>query len=87
VRHLAAVLPLPEVQQYAEVVRRPHAAPQYLVGHVERVARIRDALPAGIFVAGKSFDGVDVASCVASARTAADQAATFVRSIDRETTR
>ena len=86
-RHLAAMLPLPEVPQHAEVVRRPHAAPQYLVGHVERVARIRDALPAGIFVAGKSFDGVDVASCVASAGTAAEQAATFVRSIDRETTR
>jgi len=83
-RHLAAVLPLPERPAAAAVVRRPNAAPQYLVGHVERVARIRGTLPAGIFVAGKAFDGVDVTSCVASGEAAADEAAAFVRSIDRE---
>ena len=87
VRHLAAVLPLPDPPQHASVVRWPNAMPQYLVGHMERVGRIRDALPPGIFVAGRAFDGVDVSSCVRSAGAAADEAANFVRAITRETAR
>jgi len=86
-RHLAALLPLPATPEHAVVVRRPNAAPQYLVGHVERVARLREALPAGIFVAGKAFDGVDVASVVGSAEAAAEAVSGFVRSIDRESSR
>jgi protoporphyrinogen/coproporphyrinogen III oxidase len=86
-RHLAALLPLPASPEHASVVRSPNAMPQYLVDHVERVGLIRDALPPGIFVAGRAFDGVDVASCVRSASAAAEGAASFVRTIARETAR
>ncbi len=41
--------------------------PQYLVGHRERVDRIRTTLPAGLHVAGAAYDGVGVSPCVASA--------------------
>lgn len=47
--------------------------PQYEVGHDARVARIRDALPAGIAVCGALYDGVGVPACVASAHRAADE--------------
>jgi protoporphyrinogen/coproporphyrinogen III oxidase len=50
------------------------ALPQYAVGHVERMARVRaalDALP-GLAVCGAAYDGVGVAACVASAQRAAD---------------
>ena len=44
--------------------------PQYLVGHRERVDRIRMRLPAGLHVAGAAYDGVGVSPCVASAERA-----------------
>jgi oxygen-dependent protoporphyrinogen oxidase len=75
-RHLAALLPLPARPEHAAVVRWPRAMPQYLVGHRERVARIREALPAGIFVTGQALDGVGVADCVRAAGETADAAAT-----------
>lgn len=71
-RHLAALLPLPEKPEHAAVVRWPTAMPQYAVGHLERVERIREALPAGIFVTGQSLDGVGIADCVRAAGETAD---------------
>ena len=44
-RHLAAVVPLPDAPEHAAVVRWPASMPQYEVGHLERVARLRRALP------------------------------------------
>ena len=47
--------------------------PQYAVGHVEKVARIRDAVAAvpGLAVCGATYDGVGIPACIASARQAA----------------
>jgi oxygen-dependent protoporphyrinogen oxidase len=45
--------------------------PQYEVGHLERVARLRSSLPAGIVVTGQSYDGVGVPDCVRAAGVAA----------------
>jgi oxygen-dependent protoporphyrinogen oxidase len=59
----------------ARVTRWGGALPQYTVGHVHRVARIRAAvaqLP-GLAVCGAAYDGVGVAACVASSRDAADR--------------
>ena len=44
--------------------------PQYPVGHPERVARIRGALPKGVVVCGASYDGVGIPAVIASARAA-----------------
>jgi oxygen-dependent protoporphyrinogen oxidase len=52
------------------VQRWTDALPQYAVGHLDRVARIRAALPAGLAVAGAAYDGVGIPACVASAETA-----------------
>ncbi|MET0641148.1 MAG: FAD-dependent oxidoreductase, partial [Jiangellaceae bacterium] len=58
----------------ARVSRWGGALPQYAVGHVERVARVRAAVEAnpGLAVCGAMYDGVGVAACVASARRAVD---------------
>jgi oxygen-dependent protoporphyrinogen oxidase len=45
--------------------------PQYAVGHVERVRRIRQALPAGLAVAGAAYDGVGVPAVIKSGQEAA----------------
>jgi oxygen-dependent protoporphyrinogen oxidase len=73
-RHLAALLPLPERAAQTAVVRWHRALPQYEVGHLEDVARIRASLPAGIFVTGAAYDGVGIPDCVRGARAAAERA-------------
>jgi protoporphyrinogen/coproporphyrinogen III oxidase len=49
--------------------------PQYAVGHLDRVARIRAAAAAlpGLAVCGAAYDGIGIPACIASARLAADQ--------------
>lgn len=55
------------------VTRWGGALPQYLVGHLGRVARIRAAVAdaPGLAVCGAAYDGVGIAAVVGSARTAA----------------
>ena len=57
------------------VTRWGGGLPQYNVGHLDRVARIRAAVAAqpGLAVAGAAYDGVGIPACVATARQAADQ--------------
>jgi oxygen-dependent protoporphyrinogen oxidase len=55
------------------VTRWHDGLPQYMVGHCERVARVRrylGALP-GLRLAGASYDGVGIPACVASGGQAA----------------
>ncbi|MEU5219898.1 protoporphyrinogen oxidase [Streptomyces sp. NPDC020807] len=49
--------------------------PQYPVGHLARVARVREAVAAlpGLRVAGAAYDGVGIPATVASAQRAADE--------------
>jgi oxygen-dependent protoporphyrinogen oxidase len=51
------------------------ALPQYAVGHLERVARIRAAVAAvpGLAVCGAAYDGVGIPAVIASARRAATE--------------
>lgn len=57
----------------AHVQRWGGGLPQYAVGHVDRVGRIRAAVEQvpGLAVCGAAYDGVGIPACIASARTAA----------------
>ncbi|MFE2237654.1 protoporphyrinogen oxidase [Streptomyces sp. JL2001] len=60
----------------ATTVTRWHGGlPQYPVGHLARVARIRAAVAAlpGLRLAGAAYDGVGIPACIASAHRAADE--------------
>lgn len=61
----------------ALVTRWGGGLPQYGVGHVERVARIRAAVATvpGLAVCGAAYDGVGVPACIASATAAVDAVA------------
>jgi protoporphyrinogen/coproporphyrinogen III oxidase len=78
VRHLSAVMDLP-APTASHVRRWPKQMPQYELGHLDRVRRIRDALPPGIFVVGNAFDGVGVSDLARAAE------ATAALVTDRET--
>ncbi|QGZ51518.1 protoporphyrinogen oxidase [Streptomyces sp. QHH-9511] len=59
------------------VTRWIDGLPQYPVGHLARVARLRAAVAAvpGLRLAGAVYDGVGIPACVASAHRAADEIA------------
>jgi oxygen-dependent protoporphyrinogen oxidase len=69
----------------SRVTRWGGALPQYNVGHLERVASIREAVAAqpGLAVAGAAYDGVGIPACVATAKTAVGQVLGHLR--DRQT--
>ncbi len=57
------------------VTRWAGGLPQYPVGHLARVARVREAVAAlpGLRIAGAAYDGVGIPACIASAHRAADE--------------
>ncbi len=71
----------------ARVVRWERSMPQYEVGHLERVRRIREALPGGIFVTGSAYGGVGIADCVRQAGETARDVHSYLQSLrtERET--
>ncbi len=75
VRDLAAAVGVLGVPRDAVVTRWGGALPQYAVGHLERVARIKSALAAvpGLAACGAAFDGVGIPACIGSGQGAATQ--------------
>ena len=67
---LAAMTNIVDTPIATHVQRWGGGLPQYPVGHLDRVARVRAALPEGLAVCGASYDGVGIASVIASARSA-----------------
>jgi len=63
------------------VTRWGGGLPQYNVGHLDRVARIRAAVAAqpGLAVAGAAYDGVGIPACVGTGRSAARQVLDYLR--------
>ncbi|GAA3480235.1 protoporphyrinogen oxidase [Streptomyces yanii] len=74
-RDLADAIGLGAKPVDTEVTRWIGGLPQYPVGHLTRVARIRDEvakLP-GLRVCGAVYDGVGIPACIAGAHRAADE--------------
>ena len=63
------------------VTRWGGALPQYTVGHLDRVAAIRAGVAAqpGLAVCGAAFDGIGIPACIGTARSAAEDTASYLR--------
>lgn len=72
---LADILGVTDPPLDARVTRWGGGLPQYAVGHLSLVARVRAAVAAlpGLAVAGAAYDGVGVPACVATGQRAAAQ--------------
>ena len=81
-RHLSAVMDLP-APAASRVHRWWRAMPQYELGHLDRVRRIRAALPPGIFVAGSAFDGIGVSDLARAGETTAAEVLAHLDHEDR----
>lgn len=75
---LADATGLRAVPYAAAVTRWRNGLPQYPVGHLDRVDRVRRAVAGvgALAVCGAAYDGVGIPACIASARRAADEVAT-----------
>jgi protoporphyrinogen/coproporphyrinogen III oxidase len=67
------------------VTRWEQGLPQYPVGHLARVVRIREHLAKlpGLVVCGAAYDGVGIPACIASAHAMADQVVRHLGGTDR----
>mgnify|MGYP000683642772 CR=1 FL=1 len=70
-RHLGVAFSPAEVR----VTRWPEAFAQYRPHHRRWVDSVRAELPAGLFVAGSSYDGIGIPACIRSGRTIGEHAA------------
>jgi oxygen-dependent protoporphyrinogen oxidase len=63
------------------VTRWGGALPQYTVGHLGRVGRIRAAVgrEPGLAVCGAAYDGIGIPACIATAESAAAQVLRYLR--------
>jgi oxygen-dependent protoporphyrinogen oxidase len=80
VAELAAATGVHGAPAATRVTRWGGALPQYTVGHLDRVARIRAGVAAqpGLAVCGAAYDGVGIPACIGSARAAASQVTAFL---------
>jgi oxygen-dependent protoporphyrinogen oxidase len=75
VRHdLRALLGIDDEPIDSRVTRWGGGLPQYAVGHVARIDRVRAAIAGvpGLAVCGAALDGIGIPACIASARAAVD---------------
>lgn len=70
---------------FRRIVRWPAAIPQYVIGHLGRVARIeaRAAGYPGLFLTGNAYNGVAIADCVDEAGAVAARVTGFLSLVER----
>src|SRR2546426_1613000 len=69
-RELKDILKLSAEPLFCRISRWPHSMPQYVVGHGERLEKIRAQLGshAGLFLAGNAYSGIGMSDCIRSGR-------------------
>jgi oxygen-dependent protoporphyrinogen oxidase len=77
VEELADLLHISAPPRWTEVIRWPQAMPLYHLGHLERIARIDQALARQpcLALAGNAYHGVGIPQCVESGERAAERIA------------
>ncbi|MFZ0323015.1 MAG: protoporphyrinogen oxidase [Actinomycetes bacterium] len=79
---LGAATGLSGAPEASVVTRWNHALPQYRVGHLQRVARLQEAVAehSGLALCGAAYEGVGIPACIGSGQTAALQVASVLAS-------
>ena len=74
-RDLARIMGLSAVPEFVRIVRHSGGIPQYVKGHLARIHQIETLLQAhpGLYLAGSSYRGVSINSCIAEAGGIADR--------------
>ncbi|HEY6229833.1 MAG TPA: protoporphyrinogen oxidase [Pyrinomonadaceae bacterium] len=72
---LRDLLGIREPPLFAEVSKWPRSMPQYHLGHLERVQRIKERAAAlqGLVLAGNAYSGLGIPDCISSGEAAAER--------------
>ena len=70
---LAETMALHGTPEEVRLTRWPRSLPQYLVGHLDRMAAVDAALPPTLAVTGAAHRGLGIPACIRQATTAATQ--------------
>ncbi|HSC28671.1 MAG TPA: protoporphyrinogen oxidase [Vicinamibacterales bacterium] len=67
--------------EFVRIIRHPRGIPQYDVGHRDRLQQIEALLESrpGLFLAGNSYRGVSINSCIAEAGPIAERALAYTK--------
>jgi oxygen-dependent protoporphyrinogen oxidase len=78
---LAQLAGVRSAPRFAMPIRHARAIPQYVLGHADRLVGIDERLRhiPGLFLAGNSYRGIAINSCLAEAPSVADSVAAFLR--------
>lgn len=82
---LKTTMGLKVAPEFVNIIRHERGIPQYTQGHVSRLQRIDVLLQAhpGLFVAGNSYHGVSINSCIAEADAIAEKVLLHVSAAER----
>jgi oxygen-dependent protoporphyrinogen oxidase len=72
---LKETMELARPPDFVKIIRHRVGIPQYTIGHLDRLARIEDRLSRipGLYLAGNSYYGPSINSCIAEAGPLADR--------------
>lgn len=75
---LADILGVTKEPYLYRIYRWPRGMPQYVLGHLERLARVEERLRdfPGLYIVGGSYRGVGIPDCINAGMTAAEKALT-----------
>jgi protoporphyrinogen/coproporphyrinogen III oxidase len=82
---LVRTMGLKNPPEFVRIIRHARGIPQYTVGHLARLERIGERLQAhpGLLLAGNSYHGVSINSCIAEADRIAEGVLLHVRATDQ----
>lgn len=72
-KELETIMGIRATPLFHRIYRWERSNPQYDVGHLERVARVRAALPKEIWLTGSPYEGVGIPDCIHQAQQTALQ--------------
>ncbi|UHA72578.1 protoporphyrinogen oxidase [Paenibacillus sp. 481] len=78
IKELKELMDIDAEPKFMEITRLRQSMPQYPVGHVQEITRLREALKRdlpGVFVAGQPYEGVGMPDCIRGGRAAGEAAA------------
>ncbi len=72
-QEMKAIMDIDATPLFHRINRWQNATPQYDVGHLERVAAIEVALPAGLHLTGSPYRGIGIPDCIHQGQQAAEK--------------
>lgn len=81
VAEVSKILKIHAAPRQVLIRRYPNAMPQYHVGHLDLVSKIREILPGypGLYLCGNAYEGIGIPDCITQAERSAEAIGVYLR--------